>query len=280
MKPLSDLTGQPERRFKLKKRAPKLEQKTDRDAVMATAGKYAVLPAKLVIDKFTAHDSINLMRVYHAIATHSNRAGIVACGQQRIATMLGINRKTVGRNIKILRERGLLQLVYRKPVSKNHFINVLRMVHDNGAGLTPRDAAAIAQPDTPMPSLRGHTDSPPVTTARPEGTLHCNTVGHLGVPPLEAHPRMALKENEAYNPPTPLKTNDIIATWTRAMQAHRHQVIATEHDHATAQRCEQHGLTRDQLEGAIADHLLDCQQHRRAPHMRLAPIVSDLLRAE
>lgn len=280
MKPLGDIAGRVERRFKIKKRAPKLERKTERDAVMAKMSSYAVLPAKLVMDNFRATDSINLLRVYHALAVHANKAGILRCSQERIAVALGLARKTVGRNLKILRERGLVGLMYRRPVGRNRFINVLRIIYDTNHPMTQQDANSIAQPDVPRRSPQGQQHVPPVTTAHTSGTSTESPVGHQGVPTPQGHNGMSLKRLEHITPLPPLRTSDVIATWTRAMQAHRHQVIATEHDHATAQRCEAAGLTRDQIEGAIADHLLDCQQHRRAPHMRLAPIVSDLLRAE
>lgn len=266
-----------ERPIRIRRHAPKLERRTERDAVMAKMSSFTVLPSRLVMDKFTAQDSINLLRVYHALAAHANKAGILRCSQERIAIALGLARKTVGRNIKILRERGLVGLVYRRPVGKNRFINVLRIIYDPNHPMTPQDAAAIAQPDTRTSTPQGQLRVPQVDTVHTSGTSHQPPVGHQGVPPLMGHVGIAHKQLEHITPLPPLRKSEVIATWTRTMQAHRHQAIATEADHATAQRCEQAGITRDQLEGAIADHLLDCSQTKRAPHQRLAPIVSDLL---
>jgi len=54
-----------------------------------------------------------------AVSHADKHTRIIKCGQQRIATALGMNRHTVSSNLRKLEQRGLLKRLYRMPPPKS-----------------------------------------------------------------------------------------------------------------------------------------------------------------
>ena len=79
-----------------------------------SGGRWAKLSARAIADR---HLSATVLRVLAAIGIYASREGIAWPSQDTIATVVGINRATVCRAIKRLRERGYLDR-YRKPTSR------------------------------------------------------------------------------------------------------------------------------------------------------------------
>jgi len=106
--------------MKIPRKPPTLTAKTERDRVLAGLGPWTVLPGRAICEAFNTGDPINIMRVYHALVSHADRTTRQThCGQQRIATALGITRHTVGRNLRKLEQRGLIKRAYRMPPPKS-----------------------------------------------------------------------------------------------------------------------------------------------------------------
>jgi predicted transcriptional regulator len=66
------------------------------------------------------------VRILAVIGIYASRDGIAWPSQDTIATVVGINRATVCRAIKRLREHGYLDR-YRKPTSRGRYRNVYQL---------------------------------------------------------------------------------------------------------------------------------------------------------
>lgn len=88
-------------------------------------GRWAKLSAPAIVDRrLTA----TYVRVLGHLAIHADRLGIAWPSQETIAAALGINRATVCRAIKRLRNLGYLDR-YRKRTPRGHFRNVYRLLY-------------------------------------------------------------------------------------------------------------------------------------------------------
>jgi hypothetical protein len=113
--------------MKIPRKPPTLEARTEREGLLERCAPWTVLPTTPKFSAFTTKDSINLFRVYDALAAHADRNGLVQVGRQRIATLLSIHKDTVGKAIKRLIERRLIELAWKKPIAHNRFICVYRI---------------------------------------------------------------------------------------------------------------------------------------------------------
>jgi DNA-binding Lrp family transcriptional regulator len=88
-------------------------------------GRWAKLSARAVADRAL---TATYVRVLAYLAIHADRLGVAWPSQERIAIALGINRATVCRAIKRLRDRGYLDR-YRKRTARGHYRNVYRLLY-------------------------------------------------------------------------------------------------------------------------------------------------------
>ena len=99
-------------------------------------GRWAKLSARAIADRrLTA----TYVRVLAHLAIHADRVGVAWPSQERIATALGINRATVCRAVKRLRDHGYLDR-YRKRTARGHFRNVYRLLYPIYVPLHAKDA--------------------------------------------------------------------------------------------------------------------------------------------
>src|SRR5215831_10249392 len=96
-------------------------------------GRWAKLSARAVVDRGLT--AIHL-RVLAYLGTHADRLGVAWPSQETIATALGINRATVCRAIKRLRDLGYLHR-YRRRTPRGHYRNVYKLLYPAYAALSP-----------------------------------------------------------------------------------------------------------------------------------------------
>jgi DNA-binding IclR family transcriptional regulator len=105
-----------------------------------TGERWAKLAARAVVDP-TLTDAC--VRVLAVIGIHAGPEGIAWPSQQTIGMMVGLNRSTVCRHLKRLRERGYLDR-YRKRTTRGHYRNVYRLLYPAYAALPDATAAEAA----------------------------------------------------------------------------------------------------------------------------------------
>jgi DNA-binding MarR family transcriptional regulator len=88
-----------------------------------TGGRWSKLAARAVADRSLTATHVRILAV---IGIYAGRDGIAWPSQDTIAMVVGINRATVCRAIKRLRERGYLDR-YRKPTSRGRYRNVYQL---------------------------------------------------------------------------------------------------------------------------------------------------------
>ena len=101
--------------------------------------RWAKLAARAVADPGLTATHV---RVLATIGIYAGPDGIAWPSQDTIAGILGIDRATVCRAIKLLRERGYLDR-YRKPTSRGRYRNVYRLLYP--AYVPPRAKSAVPQ---------------------------------------------------------------------------------------------------------------------------------------
>jgi DNA-binding MarR family transcriptional regulator len=97
----------------------------------ATEGRWAKLSARAVADRSL---TATYLRVLAYLAIHADRLGVAWPSQETIAAALGINRSTVCRAIKRLRDLGYLYR-YRRRTPRGHFRNVYKLLYPMYAAL-------------------------------------------------------------------------------------------------------------------------------------------------
>jgi DNA-binding MarR family transcriptional regulator len=103
------------------------------------SGRWSKLSARAVADR---HLSASVVRVLAVIGIYASREGIAWPSQDTIATVAGMNRATVCRAVKRLRERGYLDR-YRKPTARGRYRNVYRLLYPSYA--PPRSSSTIPE---------------------------------------------------------------------------------------------------------------------------------------
>jgi len=88
-------------------------------------GRWSKLSARAVVDRSL---TATYVRVLAYLAIHADRVGTAWPSQDTIAFALGINRATVCRGIKRLRDLGYLDR-YRKRTARGHYRNVYQLVY-------------------------------------------------------------------------------------------------------------------------------------------------------
>jgi hypothetical protein len=88
-------------------------------------GAWSKLAARAVADRAL---SATALRVLAALGIYAGRDGVAWPSQETLALLIGLNRATVCRAIKCLRERGYLDR-YRKRTSRGRYRNVYRLVY-------------------------------------------------------------------------------------------------------------------------------------------------------
>ena len=100
-------------------------------SLSATEGRWAKLSARAVADRAL---TATYVRVLALLAIHANRLGVAWPSQETIAAALGINRATVCRAIKRLRDLGYLHR-YRRRTPRGHYRNVYKLLYPPYAAL-------------------------------------------------------------------------------------------------------------------------------------------------
>lgn len=138
--------------MRIAKQAPELKAVDSRDAIRERTPAWAVVHKNALFDRLPRKGSINAPLVYIAMATHARKdSRIVMLTQQRIATMLGVCRHTVGRQQQALEASGAISRQYRKPAS-NGWQQVWKII-DEPLGTDGKSA-------TPGKHLRGPRNRP------------------------------------------------------------------------------------------------------------------------
>jgi DNA-binding MarR family transcriptional regulator len=91
----------------------------------SSEGRWSKLSARAVVDRAL---TATFVRVLAHLAIYADRFGVAWPSQETIADELGINRATVCRAIKRLRDLGYLDR-YRKRTARGHFRNVYRLLY-------------------------------------------------------------------------------------------------------------------------------------------------------
>jgi hypothetical protein len=94
-------------------------------------GRWAKLSARAIVDRAL---TATCVRVLGYLAIHADRRGVAWPSQEKVAAALGINRVTVCRAIKRLRDLGYLHR-YRKRTARGHCRNVYRLLYPAYAAL-------------------------------------------------------------------------------------------------------------------------------------------------
>ena len=82
------------------------------------------------------------VRVLACIGIYAGPDGVAWPSQETIASILGIDRATVCRTIKLLRERGYLDR-YRKRTSRGRYRNVYRLLYP--AYVSPHEKSPVPE---------------------------------------------------------------------------------------------------------------------------------------
>jgi DNA-binding MarR family transcriptional regulator len=93
--------------------------------IATTGGRWAKLAARAVADRSLTATHVRILAV---IGIYADRDGVAWPSQDTIATVIGINRATVCRAIKRLREHGYLDR-YRKPTNRGRYRNVYQLFY-------------------------------------------------------------------------------------------------------------------------------------------------------
>lgn len=305
MEKLGDIAQAIEDRIKTKRKAPQIEQSSSYKAVRSTAPPLVVLPIK-ILDNLTILRDANALAVLIAIANHANKAGITHCSQERVAALVRLSRKTVGRKLKLLIEAGLIRIEYRRPYQASaKRLNVMRIIYDNGTA-SRQDVQAITG-SPPMgqqhvPQVNGNHaklstgntaepyDDPPPTghTESPTGN-HPRAMGQVDDPPMgqiapftygtdiQSPTEQAKALNKGHVEQIEYTHGDVITYWRTIARHKAQEVMPNEADHAIIEQLMQAGVPLQRIKGAIADHCLDAQEAGRPPAVRLKPAVAELL---
>jgi len=133
--------------IRVPRNAPAVELKNSRDALIDECSPFAVINNRAVLRAVTSRQSINLLRVYIALLGHVNKqTGLASPSQTRLATLLGIDRRTVNRAMRKLIELELIRIDHKRPApgGKGSLLFFMPIYADKS--ITAADAQSIAQP--------------------------------------------------------------------------------------------------------------------------------------
>ena len=95
----------------------------------ATGERWAKLAARAVVDPNLTDAWVRVLAV---IGIYAGPDGVAWPSQQTIGTMVGLNRSTVCRHLKRLREGGYMDR-YRRRTPRGHYRNVYRLLYPDYA---------------------------------------------------------------------------------------------------------------------------------------------------
>lgn len=127
MKPIDNIIE-----FSLPKRRPKIVEKE----APPDLRKFCVLPLRAIQDKELTHGAIRTLAI---LCAYCNRAGLTWVSQQRLAADLKITKQAVNKQIRILKEKGYLEVVKRGFRGKKG--DTIRVIFDET--VSTEDAIAI-----------------------------------------------------------------------------------------------------------------------------------------
>ena len=100
-----------------------LELKTDEQAAFDRLPPWTAIRSSIPLQHFKRTDSINLLRTYLAMAAHAKKqTRQIRCSQQRIATLVGLNKRTVWTHLQRLRARGLIERLWQMPKAQHNIV--------------------------------------------------------------------------------------------------------------------------------------------------------------
>lgn len=128
--------------FKLPKRRPKIIEKQ----APPDQRHHVVMPIKALTDKRLTD---NQVRVLGVLCSYCNRAGITWVGQARVGKDLGVSQQAVAKQLKVLRERGYIEVTSRG--FRGERANTIRVIHDESISQEDAIAATSSIEDTRPP---------------------------------------------------------------------------------------------------------------------------------
>lgn len=295
MKSLGSLAATAAAGVRIKKKRPQVKRIEATEAARSRMAPLGVFSTKVFKAEAILQDR-NAILVYMAICMHAKKNGITECSQDRLSAITGASLRTVARKIQKLQQYGLIKKEYSRPIRGNpmHRLNIMRVIYD-GLDMTRQDVQSIAgkeaavtsqtnvaripgsypqatQPDMPNTSTETGAVTCHIDLARNPGhanqslQLHAKTASQV-----TSQTTVALKQAKALN------NRDIVECMNKALIRFNHKPIET--TDSDLQAINGTSLTEQDVTGAVADYLLECQESRQAAQPSIMAILGHVLQA-
>lgn len=131
--------------FKLPKRRPKVVEKV----APPDQRKFVVMPIKALTDKRLTD---NQVRIFGVLCSYCNRAGLTWVSQARIGKDLGISQQAVAKQLKALREHGLIEITSKG--FRGERANTIRVIFDETVSQEDAIAMNSSKEDSRPPEIK------------------------------------------------------------------------------------------------------------------------------